>query len=153
MSMPLPISLPAQGNPNSSDDTSSINILSLCGGGNGNGTDNGADITIEGMKDGSVDHDQPVDFTITPMYLSGLLLEMREKRALNIAQQGQRNVNAGVGTVGAGGGYVHGIHAVHGVHYAPVHGHGHDHGQGSVIHSYGQVHGMGGGMIGGMRMQ
>jgi len=155
MSMPLPISLPAQGNPNSSDDTSSINILSLCGGGNGNGTDNGADITIEGMKDGSVDgpdHDQPVDFTITPMYLSGLLLEMREKRALNIAQQGQRNVNnAGAGTVGVGGGYVHGIHAVHGVHYAPVHGHGH--GQGSVIHGYGQVHGMGGGMIGGMRMQ
>lgn len=151
------MSLPTQGDPNSSDDTSNIDIMSLCGGGNGHGTDNGADITaVEGMKDESVDgpdHDQPVTYTMTPMYLSALLLEMRETRALDVAQQGQRNVNASVGTVGVGGGYVHGngMHAVHGAHYAPVHGHGH--GQGSVIHGYGQVHGMGGGMIGGMRMQ
>jgi len=153
MSMPLPMSLPAQGNPNSSHDASNIDIISLCGPGNVNSTEDGADITVEGMKDGSVDgsdHDQPVDFTVTPMYLSALLLEMRETRAVDVAQQRQRDVNDSIRAVGVGSGYVHGIHAVHGVHYAPVHGHGHS--QSSVIHGYGQVHGVSGGMIAGMRM-
>ena len=140
MSMPLSMSLPTQGVGDSS------------------GIDGGTDVTVQKMKDRAVDgagHAQPITVTITPVFLSGLLHRMRESRAFDAIQQGQRNVNVSVGAAGIGGGYDHGMHGVHGalihgVHYAPVHGHGH--GQGSVIHGYGQIYGISG-MTDGMRVQ
>lgn len=140
MSMPLSMSLPTQGVGDSS------------------GIDGGTDVTVQKMKDRTVDgagHAQPITVTITPVFLSGLLHRMRESRAFDAIQQGQRNVNVSVGAAGIGGGYDHGMHGVHGalihgVHYAPVHGHGH--GQGSVIHGYGQIYGISG-MTDGMRVQ